>query len=273
MRCPYCVSEIADTALACPNCTRDLYLFKPLLEKIGQLEAAAALAASSTEARIAALEEELAAIRDARVEPAPMVAPASPEAAPTARSSYAAAVFKVLLPVLALLLAAHGVLLFVYDVKPLYLRIATILIPMPFGLLLATQFPGRTWTSAASGFAMAVLAVLGMLAITSTVDKVPLLPQDARDWRETMEYVASIGLAVLAGLFAGGFYAALKQERVRHHKLVMMMAKAVTRNEQGEFGLERAAINIDKLVKAATPAATAVASIYAGVKGLLGDGG
>ena len=34
MRCPYCVSDIADEALACPNCTRDLYLFKPLLERI-----------------------------------------------------------------------------------------------------------------------------------------------------------------------------------------------------------------------------------------------
>ena len=38
MRCPYCVSEIADEALVCPVCKRDLYLFKPLLERIEQLE-------------------------------------------------------------------------------------------------------------------------------------------------------------------------------------------------------------------------------------------
>ena len=38
MRCPYCVSEIDDQALACPCCAHDLYLFKSLLEKIGQLE-------------------------------------------------------------------------------------------------------------------------------------------------------------------------------------------------------------------------------------------
>jgi hypothetical protein len=30
MRCPYCISEIDDAALACPHCARDLYLFKPL---------------------------------------------------------------------------------------------------------------------------------------------------------------------------------------------------------------------------------------------------
>ena len=42
MRCPYRVSEIADEALTCPRCARDLYLFKPLLEKIGQLEKAVA---------------------------------------------------------------------------------------------------------------------------------------------------------------------------------------------------------------------------------------
>ena len=38
MHCPDCTSEISDAALVCPVCTRDLYLFKPLLQKIDALE-------------------------------------------------------------------------------------------------------------------------------------------------------------------------------------------------------------------------------------------
>jgi len=67
MRCPYCVSEIADEALACPRCARDLYLFKPLLEKLAQLEKTVAeqakAAAANSETRIAALEKELAELK------------------------------------------------------------------------------------------------------------------------------------------------------------------------------------------------------------------
>ena len=68
MRCPYCISEIDDLALACPHCARDLYLFKPLLEKITQLEKAVAAGA---ETRIAALEAEVAALKQATAERGP----------------------------------------------------------------------------------------------------------------------------------------------------------------------------------------------------------
>ena len=76
MRCPYCVSEIDDKALACPRCARDLYLFKPLLEKIGQLEKTLAeqakAAAADSEPRIAALEKELAELKSQRAEAIPV---------------------------------------------------------------------------------------------------------------------------------------------------------------------------------------------------------
>jgi hypothetical protein len=38
MKCPYCLSLVEDEAVVCKVCTRDLYLFKPLSEKIRQLE-------------------------------------------------------------------------------------------------------------------------------------------------------------------------------------------------------------------------------------------
>lgn len=279
MRCPYCVSEIADEALACPRCARDLYLFKPLLAKIEQLEKtvteqARAISANSTE-RITALEQELAALKAEKADLVPVeVEIEELKPVPTRESSAAfyRALLQVLFPALALLLLAHGLLLFTYDVKPLYLRLATIVIPMPFGFLLAMHHPGRLGTSAAAGFATAILAVFGMLAITAIIDKVPLLPQDARDWRETAEYVLSIGLAFSSGFMAGEFLPALRRQQDKPpNRVVMMISRAMVRNEDGKVNIVKTAEKINKIAKTAGPAITGAASFYAGVKGFLGD--
>lgn len=275
MHCPYCISEIDAAALACPRCARDLYLFKPLLEKLSQLEKAVAdqakAAAAGAEERIAALERGLAEIRAERAVAIPVEVEVRAEPVPAPPVRYAGSAALAVLAVLVLLLTAHGVLLFVYDVKPLYLRIATLLIPMPFAFLLARQCPGRLGPSSVAGFAVAGLAVLGMLSITSVIDKVPLLPQDARDWRETFEYVAGIGLAFMAGGLAGEHFTGHKLSQVPKNKVVLLIAKAVTPNEDGEFGIERVAKRIDKVAKAAAPVATGATSLLVGLKAFMGS--
>ena len=279
MRCPYCVSEIADEALACPRCARDLYLFKPLLEKIGQLEKTVAeqanAAAANSEARIAALEQELAAIKAERAGTAQAAAavmesvePAAPAAAAT---GYAAAVARSLIPALAMLVLAHWMMLFVYDVKPLYLRVATILIPVPFGFLLASQFPNEFRKSVLAAAALAFAGVFSMLAVTALIDKVPLLPQDLRDWRETLEYVVSIALAFVTGLILGEHHARKKLAELKTNRVVLLLARAFVPNEEGKLGIEKAVKKLTKLSDAVTPAATGAASIYAGVKVFLGQ--
>jgi len=277
MRCPYCVSEIADEALACPRCARDLYLFKPLLAKIEQLEKtvteqARAVAASSLE-RIAALEQEIAALKAEKADLVPVeVELATPAPAPASSAAFYKALLQVLFPALALLLLAHGLLLFAYDVKPLYLRIATIVIPMPFAFLLALHHPGRLGVLTAAGFATAILAVLGMLGITAFIDKVPLLPENARDWRETAEYVISIGLAFSTGYMAGEFRNMLRQQEDKPpSRVVMLISRAMVRDEEGKMAIVKTAEKINKLVKTATPAITGAASFYAGIKGFLGE--
>jgi hypothetical protein len=274
MRCPYCVSEIDDQALACPRCARDLYLFKPLLEKIEQLEKAVAeqarAAAANAEARIAGLEKELAELKAQRAEAIPVEVEVRPSPA-MHPPGYAGALFQALIPVLVMLLAAHWVMLFIFDTKPLYLRLVTMLIPLPFGYLLASSHPGRLWTSAAAGFGTAVLAVFGMLTVTALIDKVPVLPQDTREFRETLEYVASIGLAFATGVMLGEFMPAFREKGSKPHRVVLLLSRAFVPDEEGTLGIEKAAKKIDKLVKAATPAATGAASIYAGIKAFLGD--
>jgi hypothetical protein len=275
MRCPYCISEIDDLAIACPHCARDLYLFKPLLEKINQLEKAIAeqakAVAAGAETRIAALEAEVAALKQATASAVPVQLTVESGELEGSRPDYALTLLKTLLPAFALLVAAHGVLLFVFDVKPLILRVTTLLIPMPFGFLLASHFAERFWKSAGAGFVVALAAVWAMLVVTATIDKVPVLPQDGRDLRETAEYVLGIGLAFAAGVMAGEFLPAFKEKGSPPHRVMLLVARAVTPDEDGKLGIEKAGKKIDKLMKVAAPAATAAASLDAGIKSFLGD--
>lgn len=267
MRCPYCTSEVPDEALVCAYCARDLYLVRSLREKIEQLENAAsgqpAADSPGPDARIGELEKQLADLREQQAAAVPAAADAG----------YRAALVKDLVLTLVLLVAAHGLLLFVYDVRPLYLRIATIVLPMPFGLLLAMKHPGRGTASAVGGFVMAAAAVFAMLFVTATIDKVPVLPQDLRDAREVLEYVVSIGLAFLTGLLAGGLLAASRAKDSQPHRVVLILSRAVVADEKGEYGIEKAAKRIETIIKVTTPAATCAAAIYSGIKAFLGDPG
>ena len=278
MRCPYCVSEIADEALACPRCARDLYLFKPLLAKIELLEKTVAeqaqVTAANAEARIAALEQELAAIKAQRgnaveAELEAELRPASPPAGTA--PGYGAAVVRSLLPTLLLLVLAHWLMLFVYDVKPLYLRVATILIPVPFGYVLASEFQNEFRKSVVAALALAFAGVLAMLNVTAFIDKVPVLPQDVRDWRETLEYVLSIMLAFVTGLLLGEYHARRKLAELKTNRVLLLMARAFVPNEEGKLGIEKAMKKLTKLQEAVTPAATGAASVYAGIKAFMGE--
>lgn len=271
MFCPYCTSEVPKEAYVCAQCRRDLYLLKPLQERIETLQAELAGQAKSIaadyETRLAVLEQELATLR-------PLAAPATP--ASEARS-YWASVMLALVPALLLLLAAHVVLLFVYDVKPLYLRIASVIIPIPFGFALLVWHPRRLGISAFAGFIMAQAAVFLMLLITARIDNVPVLPQDPREVREVLEYVASIGLALLTGLLLGKMRHRRLSIAPRPNRTVVFLAQLFTNDKDGELGIVRVATRLQRLTAAATMTATTVAtgaaSVYAGVKALLGDGG
>lgn len=273
MRCPYCVSEIADEAYACPHCAHDIYLFKPLQARIAELEAAVAEQAKalavSSEQRVAALEKELADLKAAQATPLETV-PTSPDS-PESKGGFFTAALQALVPALVMLIAAHGILLFVYDVKPLYLRVATILIPVPFGYALAVHYPNEFRKSAIAAVLLAAAGVFAMLSVTAIIDKVPLLPQDLRDWRETIEYVLSIALAFVTGLLLGRHRARGSLPEVSNNRYVLLLARAFVPNEEGKLGIEKAAKKLTKITDTFSPALTGAASVYAGVKVFLGN--
>jgi hypothetical protein len=285
MRCPYCASEVPQAAIVCPHCTRDFYLFKPLLERVEQLELGLVeqtqAGIATYEVRIAALERELEALKAAQPGAPGVAVPAGGHGvAPrtgaklsqvSGTKQYWVSSMLALGPALALLVAAHAILLFVYDVKPLYLRMASILIPIPFGFALLVSHPNRFRISAIGGFAMAAVAVWLMLVTTGYIDSVPVMPQTVRDVREVLEYILSIGLAFLTGLLLGNLRYRRLHWGPEPNRFAVFVAELFTTDTQGDLGVLRLASRIQKALATLTPIGTWVASIYAGIKALLGD--
>ncbi len=254
MKCPYCLSEVSDQALACPHCTRDLYLIKPLLEKIEALErqlqelAGSAAAAAGDEAAV----------------PAPQ---------PVPYGTRADWVLLWLAPLL-LLLAAHATITVILDLNTLYLRLVSLLIPLPFALLLMRRerlFP--FWLGA--GFALAALAVLGMSGVISLVDQVPVLPRDAREWREFAEYAASIGFSYATGLVLGRMLRQ-RQDAVAPQGARGLTMKVVNLLSTGKVRagqLQATVKKVQEIRGTLTALSTAALSAYTGLQGFFGRGG
>lgn len=254
MQCPYCVSEINDAALACPHCAHDLYLFKPLLQKIGELEQK--LAAQSD------YEELLERIEALEAHPQFAAPPLSP-------LQHGLSWLACWLTPLLLLLAAHALIVVVYDLKEVYLRIVSLLIPLPFGFWLARRHTRQFGIGLFAAFVMAALAVLGMSWITGLVDHTPVLPQDMREWREFIEYAASVGFSYATGMLVARTLAARKQRS--RDSLALKLAEAAFKGQHNVEKVHTLANKLNDFSGSITAAATTAASIYTGLKGFLGN--
>src|SRR5262245_13733400 len=176
MECPFCLEDFNDEALVCKDCGRDLRLVRPMITENAALVA-----------RIEKLQTEVDRARAAIIR----------ATTPLQYWSFRLAIY--LIAPIALLLVAHFLIIIILDKSPLYLRVASIVIPLPFGFALVWFSHIDVRWSFLSGLCVGLFSVLGMLSIVSFVDHVPLLPQNFRDWRETFEYVTSIALAIVTG--------------------------------------------------------------------------
>ncbi|MFX6838615.1 hypothetical protein ABTH46_19965, partial [Acinetobacter baumannii] len=82
----------------------------------------------------------------------------------------------------------HNLVVMRFDWPQLYLRIASVIIPLPFGMA-AYAFSRIGYRGAFGlGVLTAALSVLGMLSVVSYVDGTAIVPASLREWRETIEY-------------------------------------------------------------------------------------
>jgi hypothetical protein len=204
--CPFCGAPLEEGAVLCRHCGRDVafVVIRALTRRLAGLEQTL----GAQQARLAALEEmRLAAPLPAPVlsspDPSPWGAPAAAEPAPP-RLWLSLAVLVLLI---ALLLGAHALIVGVFDLDTRMLRIVSILLPLPFGLL--RPLPTRGAVFAALG--VGVLAACGMLESSSLMFGDSFLPTDRHDWVEVAQYVACIAFAYFAGSLLGGRWQRLRR--------------------------------------------------------------
>src|SRR5215813_12569272 len=98
-----------------------------------------------------------------------------------------------------LLLVAHYVIINSLDLHSIYLRIASFLIPLPFGAAFFVDPQRKPLASLFVGAALGFIATAVMTASASIRYQQPFLPSDTLEWLENLEYVVSIALGFLVG--------------------------------------------------------------------------
>ena len=174
------------------------------------------------------------------------------------------------LPLL-LLLGAHDLITVVYDAKMVYLRIISMLLPLPFGYFLFKGQRRHLFSWFTGAVFLAIASVLGMSWITSLVDQSPILPQNNFEWREVLEYSASIAFSFLTGMLLGRV--AYAHNHQRKYTTVNPFAKAIL-SMLGKEGFSPETIhNLMKKVNeyggTVVALATTALSIYTGLKHVL----
>lgn len=244
--------------MACPHCTRDLYLFKPLMQQIAGLEL-----------RVATLEAGVA-VENTKAIPGSATPISQAHAANETPEALGARDLVLLIGLpLALLLGAHLLITVVYDASAVYLRVVSMLVPLPFGFLLTAHAARRLGVPLLAALIVSLLAVLGMSAVTALVDNVPMFPVSLREWREVLEYAASVGLSYTTGVVLGGMSRRRGQQMREQVAVNVALARLVTNGAEGTQRFHKVVMKFNDIGGALTAAGTTAASIYMGLQGLV----
>ena len=248
-----CAETIKGEAMACKHCSRDLRMVRPILVEIDEIVAELDKLRRDLDRVNATLERYKNPLRHFAT----------------------FAVLYVLIPSL-LLVIAHILVTIVFDLSPLPLRIASVVIPILFGFIAYPAHKVAMNGALVIGLSIATLSVLSMLTVTGVHDNVPILPGVSIEWREVFEYGASIFLAFVSGNILGVLIFQVMPRILTQGGKPSALALRIARllgQHVGEEQLRRRARLIQNLIQTAGPligvAATTIGSLYAGLKGIM----
>lgn len=263
---------------------RDLSFLWPLIERIRAVEFkfqvdGSAQPNADLEARLTTLENEVAAIRrtlqeavGASTDGGRSVVAVVTEAVelqpqPWTRAAFGSATAVVLL------LVAHYLAVFAFDLPAVILRLASIAIPLPIGIWMTLHRRIRPWLETSMAVSVGLIAVGAMSYVVSVYDATPFLPQNGGEWRETAEYVASIAFAYATGVLISAALQARSGAPNRAGQLTLKLAQAIT-SVTGKAittgpQIKKHVDLIQALINAAVLLATAVMAVVTGLRAVI----
>lgn len=255
MECPFCAEKVKDEVLVCKHCSRDLRIVRPVLLEVEEIVDDLEKLRREFDAVKAKLYRRRHPVRYFAVH----------------------SIAYILIPAI-LLVATHVLITIVLNASPVYLRIASVLIPLPFGVAIHVIQKVGVRGAAIVGILTALLSVFCMLTVTGLNDHVAILPGSWVEWREVLEYSASIALAFVTGnilaILILQLLASSMSQGDRPNAAAYRIAR-VLGPYAGDEQLRRRARMIQDLMKTAGPLlgilSTAAGSIYTGLKGMLGS--
>jgi hypothetical protein len=173
-----------------------------------------------------------------------------------------------------LLLLAHWLIVFVYDRPTIMLRLVSIAIPLPLAIWLTLRCRITPWVEILFGFLLGAIAVFGMAYVTSLHEKTSFMPENMREWQETLEYTASIMFAHLTGVLISSAIQARSGAQNRAGAATLRLAQVIAfvtgRAVAGGPQLKKHVETVQGLVNNLMPVASAIMAIVTGIKGILG---